>query len=172
MLAVLTAVADWTTESITVDFRKGLEVLAVSGDYRACDPGPLRRALAEYTGLAREDVFANHNLLVIVAPLGTFAAPATYRAWVDAGVSEAERDTMAMVEAMRQSARIVAENVTSLAAEAGLSPDAIMRAAMVAPETADAIMSGEALPDAALVRIATALGVPVEALPSPDATWT
>lgn len=172
MPSMLTSVADWKTEAITFDFRRGVQVLAVLGDYRGCDPRALRRSLAEYVGVSDDDVFANHSLLVIVAPLGTFTEPMTYRARVDEGVSEAERDTMAMAEVTGRLARIAAENIAWLAADAGLSTDAVMRAALVAPETADAIMAGESLPVADLVRIATALGVPVESLRSPGTRWT
>lgn len=171
MLAVLTSAADWSTEAITFDFRRSVQVLAVVGDYRSCDPHTLRRSLADYVGITDEDVFANHDLLVLVAPLGTFTEPATYRAWVDAGVSEAERDTMAMVDAVRQSARIAADNIAWATENAGLPIDAIMRAALVSPETAEAIMAGESLPTADLVRIATALGVAVESLLEPGARW-
>lgn len=167
----MTSAADWSTEAITLDFRRGVQVLAVVGDYRSCDPDALRRSLADYVGITDEDVFANHDLLVLVAPLGTFTEPATYRAWVDEGVSEAERDTMAMVDAVRQSARIAADNIASATESTGLSIDAIMRAALVSPETAEAIMGGESLPAADLVRIATALGVAVESLLEPGARW-
>lgn len=169
---MLTSVADWTTESITFDFRRGVQVLSVSGDYRGCDPDALRLSLAEYVGISEEDVFTTRNLLVIVAPMGVFVEPASYRAWVDAGVSDAERHTMAMAEVMGRLAQVAAENIALLAADAGLSTDAVMRAALVAPETADAIMAGELLPVADLVRIATALGVSVESLRSPGTRWT
>lgn len=169
---MLTAVADWSTEAITFDFRRGVQVLAVLGDYRSCDPDALSRSVAEYVGISNEHVFANHSLLVIVAPLGTFTEPMTYRARVDEGVSDAERNTMAMAEVTERLAHVAAENIASLAADAGLSTDAVMRAALVTPETADAIVDGELPPTADLVRIATALGVPVESLHSPGTRWT
>lgn len=169
---MLTSVADWTTEAFTFDMRRSVQVLSVAGDFRNCDPSALRQSLADYVGVDSADIFADHSLLVIVAPLGTFREPATYRAWVDAGVSEAERETLAMVEAVRRSARIVAENIALLADDSGLSTDAIMRAALVSPETAEAIMAGESLPTADLVRIATALGVAAESLLLPGARWT
>lgn len=168
---MLTSVADWTTEAITFDFRRGVQVLAVLGDYRNCDPDALSRSLAEYIGISDDDVFANHNLLVLVAPLGTFTEPMTYRARVDEAVSEAERNTRTMGEVTGRPAHVAAENIASLAADAGLSPGAVMRAALVPPETADAIMNGELLPTADLVRIATALGVSVESLRSPGTRW-
>ncbi len=165
---MLTSVTDWATETITFD-RRGVEILAVVGDYRTCDPGTLRRSIAAYVGVTPEDVFADLNLLVVVAPVGTFLAPATYRAWVDEAVSEAERETRAQVKLRRRAARIAAENIALLAEDTGLPLDAIMRAAIVAPETAEEIMGGERLPHAALVRIATALGVTVESLRRPGA---
>ncbi len=165
---MLSAVADWTTEDITVDFLRRVQVLTVSGSYWSCAPDALSRALAANVGVAPDDVFAAHDRLVIVAPLGTFTEPADYRAWIDEGVSEAERETMDLFERTR-SARIAADNIAVLAANAGLPTDAIMRAAMVDPETADAIMAGESLPTPDLVRIATALGVRVESLLSPAA---
>lgn len=169
---MLTSVADWTTEDITHDPRRDVQILTVVGDYRNCDPDALRRSLGANVGVLRDDVFADRSLLAIVAPMGTFKDPADYRAWVDEGISEAERETVAMLEAMRESARIAADNIALLAADARLSTDAIMRAAMVCPESADAIMGGESLPIADLTRIATALGVHVESLLTPGAQWT
>lgn len=169
---MLVAATDWATENVTVDLLERVQILTVSGDYRACDPDALRRSLAAYVGVARQDIATSPDQLVIAGPMGIFVEPVDYRAWVDEAVSEAERDTVAIIEWMRQMARIAAVNIELLSADAGLATDSIMRAALVPEDNAEAIMSGQSLPAADLVRIATALGAPIDALfaPVPEAS--
>lgn len=164
---MLTAAADWDTEHVIVDGVRGTQILAVSGQFWSCSPEALCRSLARYVGIDPNDVLPGPDMLVLIAPIGTFVEPFDYRAWVDEAVSEAERESAATTQLAPDAARVAAQNIASLAAEVGLTTDAIMRAAMVLPETAQAIIGGRALPAADLVRIATALGVTPERLKTP-----
>lgn len=164
---MLVAVTDWETEDVAVDLLDRVQVLTVSGDYRSVDPDALCRSLAHYVGVSRSDVATSPDRLAITAPMGFFVEPVDYRAWVDEAVAEAERDTVVIMEWMQQMSRIAAVTIAILSADAGLSTDAIMRAALVSPKTADAIMAGKSLPAADLVRIATALGTSIDTLLAP-----